>query len=77
MSRGKRLLAALYGAFVTPTTRQLEAYGRFAHNMAAACVIAGMSIIFTDSRYGLMHVFALFATGVLCFLAGALCSRGE
>ena len=77
MSRGKRLLAALYGAFVTPTTRQLEAYGRFAHNMAAACVIAAMSIIFTDTRYGLMHVFALFAAGVSCFVAGALFSRGE
>ena len=77
MSRGKRLLAALYGAFVTPTAKQLEACGRFAHNMAAACVIAGMSIIFTDIRYGLMHVLALFATGVLCFLADALFSKGE
>lgn len=77
MSTGKRLLAALYGAFVTPTVKQLEAYGRFAHNMAAACVIAAMSIIFTDTRYGLVHVFALFATGVSCFVAGALFSRGE
>src|SRR5439155_11738312 len=28
VSRGKRLLAALYGAFVTPTAKQLEAYDR-------------------------------------------------
>ena len=77
MSTGKRLLAALYGAFVTPTAKQLEAYGRFAHNLAAACVIAAMSIIFTESQFGLRHVFALFAAGVLCFLVGALFSRGD
>jgi hypothetical protein len=77
VSTGKRLLAALYGASVTPTAKQLEEYGRFAQNLAAACVIAAMSIIFTESRYGLPHVFALFAAGVSCFVAGALFSRGE
>jgi len=55
----------------------MEAYGRFLHNLAAACVIAAMSIIFTESRYGLPHVFALFAAGVSCFVLGALFSRGD
>jgi O-antigen ligase len=77
VSTGKRFLAALYGAFVIPSTRQLEAYGRFVHNLAAACVIAAMSIIFTESRYGLVQVFALFAAGVSCFVLGALFSRGD
>ena len=46
----ENFLTALHRAFVTPTQR--EAHGRFLHNLAAACVIADTSLMFTDSRYG-------------------------
>ena len=69
--------AALRVAFVTPTVRQQEAYGSFAHNLAAACVIAVTSILSTENRYGLPHVAALLFAGVVCFVAGALFCRGD
>ena len=71
------LLTALHRAFVTPTSRQREAYGRFLHNLAAACVIADTSIIFTENRYGAHYIVALFAAGVVCFVVGALLSKGD
>ncbi len=77
MSTGKRLLAALYGAFVTPTAKQLEAYGRFVHNPRGGVCDCRYVNPLTESRYGLLHVFALFAAGVSCFVAGALFSGGE
>ena len=72
-----RFMEALRAAFVTPTFKQLEAYARFAHNLAAACVVAGMSILFTDNEYGVRHIVALFLAGLSCFVFGALMSRGE
>ena len=73
----RRFLEALRAAFVTPTLKQLEAYGRFAHNLAAACVVADMSILFTENDYGLRHIVALFVAGLSCFVFGALMSRGD
>jgi uncharacterized membrane protein YgdD (TMEM256/DUF423 family) len=77
VSMANRFWGALYAAFVTTSSKQLEAYGRFAHNLAAACVIGAISIIFTENRYGLGHAIALLAAGVSCFVFGALYSRGE
>ena len=73
----RRLLTALREAFLTPTGRQLEAYGRFLHNLATACLIAGTSILFTQNQYGGLHVAALFASGVVCFVLGAVFCRGD
>jgi hypothetical protein len=70
-------LAALRRAFVDPTTKQQEAYGRFAHNLAAACLIAAASIIFTENPYGAVHLVALIVIGVICFLLGALLCEGD
>jgi hypothetical protein len=70
-------IAALREAFVTPTSKQREAYGRFLHNLAAACLIASISIIFTENPYGARHVVALFASGVICFVVGAFFCRDE
>ena len=72
-----RFLAALRSAFVTPSIRQQEAYGRFAHNLAAACVIAVTSILSTENRYGLPHVAGLLLAGVVCFVVGKLFCRGD
>ena len=73
----ENFLTALHRAFVTPTSKQRGAYGRFLHNLAAACVIADTSLMFPDSRYGAHYVAALFAAGVVCFVAGALLSKGD
>jgi len=72
-----RFTAALRDAFVTPSVRQREAYGRFLHNLSAACVIADTSLVFTDNRYGIPHLAALLAAGVVCFVGGALLCRGD
>jgi len=70
-------LAALRRAFVTPSTKQQEAYGRLLHNLTAACLIADTSILFTDNPYGARHVIALLVIGVVCFLMGALLCEGD
>ena len=72
-----RLWAALRSAFVSPSPKQWEAYGRFAHNLSAVCFIGGVTIIFSDSRYGFVHIFALLTAGVIWFVAGALFNKGE
>ena len=72
----RKFLKALNGAFVSPTTKQMEAYGRYAHNLSAACIIADATIYFS-SQYSVVQVFGLFAAGVIFFLGGAVLSRGE
>jgi hypothetical protein len=70
-------LPALRRAFLTPTTKQQEAYGRLLHNLAAACLIADTSILFTENPFGVRHIIALLVIGVLCFLMGALLCEGD
>jgi hypothetical protein len=72
-----RFVVAVRVAFVAPSGRQKEAYGRFLHNLAAACLIAATSIVFTENRYGVAHMAALLAIGVSCFVAGSVFSRGD
>jgi len=76
-TEAKRFMAALNRAFLSPTTKQCEAYGRFFHNLSAATVIANTSLIFSDSRYGAQYVVALFIAGVVCFIVGAFLSKGD
>ena len=71
------LTVAVHDAFAAPSGKQKEAYGRFLHNLAAACLIAATSILFTENRYGIAHVAALLAIGVSCFVAGSLFCRGD
>ena len=72
-----RLVAVLRDAFVAPTSKQREAYGRFLHNLSTACFIAATSIIFTENAYGAAHVVALLLSGVISFLVGAFLFRAE
>jgi hypothetical protein len=71
------LVTALREAFLAPTSRQREAYGRFLHNLAAACLIADTSISFTENRFGAVHIGALLAVGVVCFAGGAFLCKGD
>jgi len=73
------LLAELRAAFVAPTLKQREAYGRFAHTLAAASVIGAVTIMFTeDGAWSTTaRVTGLIVAGVTCFLTGALLSKGE
>jgi hypothetical protein len=73
----RRYSLALREAFVAPTGKQKEAYGRFLHNVAAACLFAATSILFTENRYGIAHLAALLAIGVSCFVVGSVSSRGD
>jgi hypothetical protein len=73
------LLTVLQAAFATPTVKQKEAYGRFAHTLAAAAVIGAVTIIFSEGGAwpSAGRVIGLMSTGVICFLTGTLLSKGE
>ena len=44
----RKLELEIRRAFVAPTVKQKEAYGRFAHTLAAAAIIGDVTIIFGD-----------------------------
>ena len=73
------LLAELRAAFVAPTVKQREAYGRFAHTLAAASVIGAVTIVSTEGGTwsSMGRVTVLIVAGVTCFLTGAMLSKGE
>ena len=73
------LVAALRAAFARPTLKQKEAYGRFAHTLAAAAVIGQATILFADNAAlaSAWRITGLAVGGVICFVAGALLTRGE
>ena len=78
--RVANLLVAIHHAFVAPTVKQKEAYGRFAHTLAAAAMIGDVTIIFGDwivVPTSVWRVVGLTLTGVICFLAGAMLAKGE
>jgi len=73
------LLSEIRQAFSAPTFRQQEAYARFLHTLAAASVIGEATLIFaegavTSTAFG--RIVGLTISGVTCFVAGALLSRG-
>lgn len=53
----------------------MEAYGRYAHTLSAACIIGCAPVIYS-SAYTVFHVVRLFAAGVVLFLGGAVMSKG-
>ena len=71
-----KLLRALKNAFAVPTAKQMEAYGRYAHNLSAACIIGAATILYSTA-YGVVDVVRLVATGVVLFLGGAVLSKGD
>lgn len=76
----KKLLQETTNAFQTPTAKQKEAYGRFAHTLSAANCVGAVSVMFTESHvtlYAVARVGALAIWGVLLFWIGAILSRGE
>ena len=74
-----RLLAEIRQAFSAPTVKQCEAYARFLHTLAAASVIGEATLIFAEGAAtftSIGRLVGLTISGVLCFEAGALLSRG-
>ena len=77
--KSRELRMALVAAFRRPTHRQKEAYGRFAHTLAAA-VIGAVTVLFSEMRFsvgGTMRLVALILSGLVCFAVGAILNKGE
>jgi hypothetical protein len=72
-------LAATQAALTDPTVKQKEAYGRFAHTLAAAAVIGEVTLIFAEGApwASVWRIVGLALSGVTCFVGGALLSKGE
>ena len=78
--RGVDLLSEIRQAFGSPTVKQKETYGRFAHTLAAAAIIGDVTLVFGDwitVPTSALRVIGLTFTGVVCFLTGAMLSKGE
>jgi len=78
--RLKKLLVETRCAFLTPTVKQKEAYGRLSLTFCAASMIGAVTVIFTVEHATvsvLAKVAALIFWGVILFLAGAILSKGE
>ena len=78
--RTGQLRSALAAAFRSPTLKQKEAYGRFAHTLAAAAVIGAVTILFSEMRFsfgGATRLAGLILCGLICFAIGAIPNKGE
>ena len=78
--KSSQLRLALVAAFRRPTLRQKEAYGRFAHTLAAAAVIGAVTILFSEIRFsfgGTIRLTGLILCGLICFAIGAILNKGE
>jgi hypothetical protein len=74
------LAVAVRDAFERPTLKQKEAYGRFAHTLAAAAVISAASVLFSETRWTMndtLRVAGLLSSGLICFALGATLCKGE
>jgi hypothetical protein len=61
-------------AFRTPSSKQIEAYARFLHTLAAAAVIGAITLVFAEGGITwslLWRLIGLVVSGVTCFLMGA------
>lgn len=80
MNKLAELMQAARDAFAMPTLKQKEAYGRYCHTLSAACVVGGVTVIFTETQVGphtMLRILALAFNAVLLFVAGATMSKGE
>ena len=74
------LADAIRDAFERPRLKQKEAYGRFAHTLAAAAVIGAASVLFSETRWTVgdsLRVVGLLLSGLVCFALGATLCKGE
>ena len=74
------LAVAIRDAFERPTLKQKEAYGRFAHTLAAAAIISAASVVFADTGSTMgdtLRVVGLLFSGLICFALGATLCKVE
>lgn len=67
-------------AFLTPTLKQKEAYGRFCHTLASASVVGFITVLHLDTEptfFLAKRAIALFVCGLTLFLVGSVLSKGE
>jgi hypothetical protein len=58
--------------------KQKEAYGRFAHNLAAAAIIGAVTVLFSEaSLVGALRITGLMLSALICFALGAVLTKGE
>ena len=73
--RSVELLTAIVGAIRSPTGKQKDGYARLAHTFAAASLIGAVTVVFTEAGLSwplFWRLIGLTASGVVCFLCGAL-----
>lgn len=78
--KGKAILSQVATAIVAPTKDQRQQYGRFAHTLSAAAIIAACGYIGSTrvwSVSAITDVLSLSAISVVLFLAGAVLSKGD
>lgn len=76
----RELRAEIIAAFRSPTLKQKETYGRFAHTLAAANLIGAATLYFADIQTTLILLYRIammLTAGMILFCVGALLSRGE
>lgn len=74
------MLAQVLKALAAPTKDQRQQYGRFAHTLSAAAIIAAAGYLGTNRTWDVsaaIEVLALISTGVVLFLTGAVLSKGD
>lgn len=78
----RKVLQSVRANLLQPTPKQLESYGRWAHNLSAAATIGAVTLAYSGARYGasevrMLEVAALVFWAILLFISGGLLSRGE
>ncbi|AET95325.1 hypothetical protein BYI23_E001640 (plasmid) [Burkholderia sp. YI23] len=66
-------------AFLHPTIKQLEYYGRIAQTLSSASFIGFVTVIVTDKRsaWTFVEALMLLVVAVLLLVLGAILSKGE
>ena len=75
-----KLRQEIRGAFLSPTLKQKEAYGRFCHTLASASVVGFITVLHLDTEptwFMAKRAIALFVCGLVLFFVGSILSKGE
>ncbi|WP_343631513.1 hypothetical protein [Roseateles sp.] len=76
----RKVVANWRAALRRPTTKQREAAGRFLHTLSAASLSGAAVIVGTAWPFRFWdaaRLLVLMTIGVLCFLCGAVMSKGD
>lgn len=80
MKKSAKIRKELKDAFLTPTIKQKEAYGRFCHTLTVAAIAGVLTVLHLDSEltwYIASRAIALTSGALILFVIGAVLSKGE